>query len=281
MGAGVEYLTIDEVRLEFGSEVEDDSDASIQWRIDSLSAYLEDQLGHAFCRALVVNSTGADTVTVTTTAVVLTGVTYAFADYPTLQDLVTAVTADGSIDIELLPMVRPDTPSSLLAARAVANCGPTRDVRQVLDLSARYEVLTGSWQSHIFLRLPVATVSAVTQNGETLATTDYWLQMGKPWLVRRSCACITSCSCPYGQWSGRYPDNIAVTYIPLWFARPPSVLRGVLLQAYGTRHAVGPSNLQSESFGEYSYRRATEKVANWQDTLSDRTVARYAVQFHP
>ena len=54
----VAYLTIDDVRDEFGDDVDSMTDAQIQRRIDRLVAFLEGEIGHTFGRALIARSSG-------------------------------------------------------------------------------------------------------------------------------------------------------------------------------------------------------------------------------
>ena len=49
----VEYLTVSDVRAEFGDDVADDTDSAIQRRIDQMVGLLEDKLGHTFNRRIV------------------------------------------------------------------------------------------------------------------------------------------------------------------------------------------------------------------------------------
>lgn len=276
-----EYLTVAEVRSEFGDDVAEMSDAQIQRRIDDLAALLEDNLGHSFGRALMVFGGASDTVTVAEDMVALSGDGFAFADFPTLGELAAAINAAGAdYSADLLPTVSPATPSSLLAQRAETAVGPDYDDRAVLCLSALYVSCHGDGTSHVFLPLPVGRVVQVLENGSV--TTAYWSRAGEPWLIKKACGCSgdSSCSHARGRWSGAYPANVLVTYVPAsWSGRLPAALRRALLEAFEGQAAVGGA-LQSESFGgEYSYsQRAGLRQGTWQDALSGAAVRQYAVR---
>ena len=277
-----EYLTVAEVRSEFGDDVAEMSDAQIQRRIDDLAALLEDNLGHSFGRALVVSSGAADTVAVTADMVIFNGVSgFAFADYTTLGELAAAINAAGAgYEADLLPQVSPATPSNLLGLRGDAACGPDYDDRAVLCLSALYVSCHGDGTSHLFLPLPVGRVVQVLENGS--ATTAYWSRAGEPWLIKKACGCSGDSSCNHarGRWSGAYPANVLVTYVPAsWSGRPPAALKRALLEAFEGQAAIGGA-LQSESFGgAYSYsQRAGLRQGTWQDALGGAAVRAYAVR---
>ena len=275
-----EYLTVTDVRDEFGDDVASLTDAQIQKKIDRLAAQLEDQLGHTFGRALTATTTGSDSVQVTATALVIGGATYLFATYTTLGALLTAVNAAGdSYRLALLPRVAPDTPSTLLAARASVAIG----ARAILCLSAYWLRLSGDGRSHLFLPLPVGSVTEVTENLTTLAATDYWAIPGESWLIRKLCTCSSStCQHPRGSWSLRYPGNITVTYVPSWWiGGAPAALGAVLLEAMESGLALGP--MQSESFGEYSYTRGKVRAsADVRAILGGSSAVRqYAIRWAP
>lgn len=276
-----EYLTVAEVRAEFGDDVAEMTDVQLQRRIDGLVSVLEDNLGHTFGRALVVSSGAADTVAVTADMVIFNGVSgFAFADYTTLGELAAAINAAGAgYEADLLPQVSPATPSNLLGLRGDAACGPDYDDRAVLCLSALYVSCHGDGTSHLFLPLPVQSVLEVLENGT--ATTAFWSRAGEPWLVKRLCACpaVSSCRHPRGRWSNAYPANILVTYVPQGWGRPPAALKRALLEAFEGQAAIGGA-LQSESFGgAYSYsQRAGLRQGTWQDALGGAAVRAYAVR---
>lgn len=278
----LEYLSIADVRAEFGDTVAAMTDAQVQRKIDRLAAALEDALGHTFGRALVARSTGADTVAVTATKLTIGGTDYAFADYPTIYTLATAVNAAGATySLEILPQVYADTPSTLLSTRDAAVCGPDYEDRVILCASAMYAVFSGDGTSHVFLPLPPAAVLSAVENGVTLASTGYWWKPGDPWIIKKACGCSTAtCSHARGHWSAAYPNNIAVTFVPQWWGRVPAALNGLLLEAFESQAGLGP--MRSESFGgQYSYSRAARAVQTPWDTLGGSVTRQYAVRFAP
>lgn len=277
----IEYLTVADLRAEYGEDIEDVTDAALQRQIDQMSAYLEDQVGHTFGRALIARSVGSDVVQVTATALLIGSDTYLFATYPTLNELVTAVNAAGeNYSLELLPNVRSDTPSVLLKAHSSTACGPDYENRVILCASAMYCLLTGKYESHLFLPLNLAAVNTVVENLVVLTTSDYWALAGESWLIRKACDC-GGCSCqhPKGRWSNAYPGNIGVSFVPQFWGRVPSTLSAVMLDAFSSRGGLAP--YQSEDFGDYAYKRGTAPVASWQETLGGSTVRKYAVKFQP
>jgi hypothetical protein len=278
---------VDDVRAEYGEDVEGMTDEQILRRIDRLVAYLEELVGHGFGRAAIARSTSpADTVQVTATSLIIGGATYLFSAYATLGLLVAAVNAaGGAYSIELLPHVDPSTPPDLLSVHAATVCGDSYEDRVVLCMSRLWVRSSGNCQSHLFLPLPLQTVSEVTEDGTTLDVLAYWAVAGESWLVRKLCDCDTSacttCSHATGHWAGTYPGNIQVEYTPLWWNHPPASLGAALLEAFGAQAGVGDGSLQSETFGEYSYRRAVGKVGSWQDMLGGNSARQYGVRFAP
>lgn len=279
-----EYLTIAEVQAEFGDLVDDLSDGQIQRRIDRLVATLEAELGHGFGRVLIASSTAADTVAVSAAALTIGGDAYAFADYTTLLALVTAVNAAGEdYSLELLPHVFEGTPSTLLAAITATTCGPAYENRVNLWASGRYEQHSGTRQTHVFLSLPLASITSVVESGDTLENTAYWAIPGTSWLIRKYCSCSDSSDCrhPRTWWKHNYPGNILIDYQPQWWGRPPASLKALLLEGFEGLSDIGP--MESESFGgAYSYRRAaSRRPGGWQDSLSGSAVRQYALRFMP
>jgi hypothetical protein len=279
----VAYLTIDDVRDEFGDDVDSMTDAQIQRRIDRMVAFLEGELGHTFGRALIARSSVAETVQVTATGVVIGGDTYLFATYVTLGALVAAI--NGAADtyrVELLSAVAPDTPSDLLSLLAATACGPDAEDRVVLCLSALWVRLSGDGSSELFVPLPVGSVTEVVENNVTLDDTAYWAVPGESWLTRKLCGCadVGSCVHPTGRWSNRYPGNITVTYVPgWWIGGPPATLQATLLEAFESASGLGP--LEAESFGEYSYRRGSRQVESWREVLGGVAVRQYVIRWAP
>lgn len=277
----VQYLTVAQVRAEYGDEVSADTDEKIQRRIDQMAAYAEDQLGHTFGRALIVSSTAASLCTVTASELTLGGTSYTFADYPTLYELAAAVNDDGAAyQVERLPHVRSDTPSTLLKARAASACGPNYADRVVLCLSAMYHVGSGRCRTRHFLPLNVAEIVSITENALALTESDYYWGPGESWLIKKACGClITCCGHPPGYWSGAAPHNIAVTFVPEHWGHVPAVVSSLLLQAYEARGGLAPYS--SEQFGDYSYRRKTAPAETWQNVLGSGALRPYAVKFMP
>lgn len=282
-GPCLEYVSIAAVRDEFGDDVVDMTDAAIQRKIDRLSAYLEDQLGHTFGRAMVARSTSAtDTVEVTAAALVIGGHTYDFATYTTLAALEAAINGAGhEFSVELLPKVNPGTPSDCLATHVATACGDGAEDRVLLCLSRMYLNLSGSGESHLFLPLPLASVTEVVENAATLAATAYWAVPGDAWLIRKLCTCnTTDCVHPRGTWSARYPGNITLEYTPqAWLGGVPSSVSAAMLEAFESLANVGP--FESENFGEYSYKRGTRQVNGWRDVLGSGALRMYGMRYHP
>ena len=273
-----EYISLAEIREEFGSDVAGVTDVALQRRADRLVDQLEEQLGHTFGRAFLVRSSASDTVAVTATGVLIGGDGYAFATYPTLQDLSDAINGAGkSYAAWLRPEANPITPSSLLNTVAAGFCGPTYDKRMALCVSAMYVQLSGKRSSHVFLPLKLQSVVSVVEDGVTLATTDYSAVPGDLWLVRRA---GSGCS-GEGKWSNRYPGNILVAYVPrLWAGGTiPMALSDSILQALRSVHGLEP--FESESFGEYSYKRPTVTPLGLADILGGATVRQYACEWQP
>ena len=281
----ISYLTVADVRAAFGDDVAEMTDSQITRRIDQLVATLEDALGHTFGRALIASSTAADTLIVTEDTLTVGGDGYAFADYATLGALVAAVNGAGQdYSLELLPQVNPSTPSTYLKTLAATIIGADYEDRAVLCLSALWVQLSGGGTTHLFLPLPLQSVTAVTENATSL-TSSYWAIAGENWLTRKCCDCLSDSYCrhPRGRWSNSYPGNIAVAYVPMGWGRAPRSLSTMLLEAFGLQAGVGDGNLQSESFGgAYSYsRRKGSTQGGWQDALGGATVRQYAIKWQP
>ncbi|GAB4565332.1 MAG: hypothetical protein Kow0047_15790 [Anaerolineae bacterium] len=267
----MEYVTVSEIRDELGDEAAQLSDAAIVRRIDRLSGYLEEALGHAFGRALVARSSDdAHTVEVTDDLLIIGGDTYPFDDYPSLGALAAAVNGAGeAYSLELLTQVHPETPSELLKPLTATVCGGSYDRRVVLDVTAMYMRASGDGSSHLFLPLPLQSVAAVSEDGVELAATEYSAVPGDSWIVRK-----------YGSWSTRNAGNIVVIYTPQWWNQPPAPVKAALLEAFQAASNLTP--VVAESFGGYSYRRVEARRASWswQDIL-DLAARRYAVRWHP
>lgn len=279
--ACLEYLTVADLRAEFGDALAADSDAALQKRLDMVCGQLETLLGHTFGRGLIAQSTATENVEVSADHLVIGGHMFSFVTYPTLSELVSAVNASGhGFSLTLLPKVRPDTPSTLLSIHAAHACGPTYDKRVVLCLDALYCKLSGKASTHLFLPLNIASITSVVENAITLATTDYWAVAGENWLIRRACGCTGVCCCGLrSYWSYAYPGNIAVTYGPELWGQPPALLQSVLLEAYAARYDLGA--MQSESFGEYKYTRKLGAAQDWKEVLGGSGVRQYCIKFQP
>ncbi|MCD6290039.1 MAG: hypothetical protein J7M34_05995 [Anaerolineae bacterium] len=269
----MEYLTISEVRDELGEDVSSLTDAAIVRRLDRLSAYMEQTLGHTFGRALVARSSDeTHTVEVTDDLLIIGGDTYPLDDYANLGVLVDAVNGAGAVySLELLPRVHPETPTSLLKPMAVTACGGSYDRRAILDVEGLYLRVSGDGSTHLFLPLPLRSVTAVTEDGVELVEGEYTTIPGECWIERH-----------YTTWSTRNPGNIVVIYVPELWNRVPWPVKAALLDALAAASNLTP--VVAESFGgAYSYRRAEARTASWswQDILGGPTLRPYAVRFHP
>lgn len=262
-----EYLTVAELRAEYGEALADKSDEVLQRQLDRLTAYLENQLGHTCGRAIYVWSTAAAAVEVTATALIVAGDSYAFATYPMLNALVDAVNGAGKAQALLLPQMRGDTPSPLLSTLTPTICGSGYDKRICLATTSMYVRLSGNGETHLFLPLPLRSVSSVYEDGFAVS---YTAEPGKSWLVRQ----------PAGSYWRSGHGNIEVFYTPRWWGQPPAPLGGVVLEAFAAVSGLAP--LESESFGgAYSYRRNAPPAQHWQTLLSGPAVRPYMVRFHP
>lgn len=274
-----EAVTVAEVRARYGGSVDSLSDATIRRTLDNLIEEMEGTLGHGFGRAGWASASEAATLTITSLAATLGDDSYTFEDYPTLGELAAAVNGAGeSYQIDLAPHVRPDTPCSLLRTRTATAIGPTYDLRQPLCLSALYYRATGGY-THLFLPLAVSSVVSVVESGTTLEDTDYWAQIGQPWLIRKACTCTgTTCGHVRGHWLATYPDNIALTYAPVGWGKTPGVVNGALVEAFGAGQGLG--DLESEKFLGYEYRRKLPEGRRASDILSGATLRPYQVIVH-
>jgi len=275
-----EWVTVDDVRGELGDDVAGRTNAQILTRVDGLATDLTNSLGHGFGRCLIINSTVAGTVVVTGSELSVGGVNYAFAEYPTLGLLVSAVNSSaGTYDAELWPSIDVNTPSRLLSVQSSIVCGPTYEFRCVLSMSAAWVCAFGNNESHVFLPLPLASVLSVTENGTLLSNTQYRAVTGDRWIVRRSCTCLNACR-HRGRWSCAYDGNIAVEYVPqVWGGRLPASLHQVLLESFSSREGI--ASMDSEGFFGFSYTSSRPKTPPWQDVLSSSAVRRYAVRYAP
>jgi hypothetical protein len=279
--ACLEYLTIADLRAEFGDALAADSDAALQKRLDALTSHLETILGQTFGRGLIAQSTATENVEVAADNLVIGGHTFSFASYPTLDELIYAVnTAGHAFRLTRLPQVRSDTPSTLLSLHGAQSCGPTYDKRVVLCLDALYCKLTGKCSSHAFLPLNLAGVVTVTENALALTILDYWAVPGDSWLIRKACGCLSACSCgARGAWASSYPGNLTVSFVPEVWGQVPPVVADQVLEAYRARYDLGA--LASESFGEYKYTRKLPESQSWQNLLGGNGVRQYGVKFQP
>jgi hypothetical protein len=279
--ACLEYLTVADLRAEFGDALAADSDAVLLRRLDAISSHLETLLGQTFGRGLIAQSTATENVEVSADHLVIGGHTFSFVSYPTLDELIYAVnTAGHAFRLTRLPQVRSDTPSTLLSIHGAQSCGPTYDQRVVLCLDALYCKFSGKGQSHAFLPLNLASVVSVTENTLALTALDYWAVAGENWLIRKSCGCLSACSCgARSAWSCSYPGNLEVTYVPEVWGQVPPVIANQLLESYRARYDLGA--LASESFGEYKYTRSQPKAESWQNLLGGNGVRQYGVKFQP
>lgn len=286
-----DYLTVTQVRNQYGEDVADWTDAQIQFYIDQMASELEDQLGHTFGRAVVVNSTDpTHTVEVTALALIVGGDTYDFATYPTLGTLVASANAAiAAYELELLPQISPSTPSDLLFVVGANGCGPDPEDRVVLCIEDLWVQVNGG-SSKVFLPLPIYSVTGVTENGTALTSAYMWAIAGQTWITRKCCSCtnVGECIHPVGRWSGRYPANIEVTYRPIAWLHPPASLKQAIAMAFGMRWNVGDENIKSESFGgAYSYTKgsgsgsSSSAASSWVDVIGGATIRRWSIQYQP
>lgn len=270
-----ELATVADVRARFGTDTDELTDAGIRADLDRMQSSLEAALGHGFGRVAWLWAMTTVQVQITATKLTIAGTDYAFATYTTLADLALALVNAGYY-MELAPHVRPDTPSTLLRTLALSTCGPTIDKRVALTTSALYYRATGG-ESHLFLPLPVASVVSVVETGTTLTSSNYWTQLGQPWLIRKACACSgDDCFHNTGRWKGTYPDNVIVTYTPMWWGTPPAAAGAVLLDAFGA--ARGFTLMQSEDFLSYSYTRSIPEALRWEQIVAGAGLRPYQVR---
>ena len=261
----MEYITVAELRDEFGDDVAEMSDAAIARIVDRLTSYLEGQLGHTFGRAIIVSTAPSDdTVEVTASKLRVGTVDFPFADYATLWQLVEAVRTATAYQVQLLPQIPPSTPSSLLSVLASTPCGPGYADRQVLMLSAMWTQIPNRRQIVLFLPLPIVQVEQVVEGSTILDSTMYSWTAGDSWII---CPRVSSCCLQF-----------AVTFVPSWWGSP-QLLAFAVADAF--TDAQGLSPLDSESFGSgYSYRRATSQ-GGWMGSLGGAAVRPYAVRLRP
>lgn len=261
----MEYVTVVEAREELGDWAADLSDAALQRALDHVAATMEEHLGHAFGRALLAHSQdAAHTVRVTTTELIIGGDSYAFADHATLRALTDAVNGAGeAYSLDLLSTVEPRTPSTSLAARAETACGGGYENRQTLDTIHMYSLLSGRNTTALYLPLPAVEIVSATEDGTALTCgADYVVDETRLVLWRLNGR----------RWSARSPENVAVLWIPRWWRNPPPSCRGTILEALSAR--IGAGGLESESFGPYSYRRATT-AEPWRQIVMTPTLNLY------
>ena len=253
-----ELATVADVRARFGTDTDELTDAGIRADLDRMQSSLEAALGHGFGRVAWLWAMTTVQVQITATKLTIAGTDYAFATYTTLADLALALVNAGYY-MELAPHVRPDTPSTLLRTLALSTCGPTIDKRVALTTSALYYRATGG-ESHLFLPLPVASVVSVVETGTTLTSSNYWTQLGQPWLIRKACACSgDDCFHNTGRWNN-----------------PPAAAGAVLLDAFGA--ARGFTLMQSENFLSYSYTRSIPEALRWEQIVAGAGLRPYQVR---
>ena len=130
--------------------------------------------------------------------------------------------------------------------------------------------------SHLFLPLPVYSVTAVVESGAAVTAAGYWVQVGQPWLVRKRCSCASDCTHPRGRWLATYPDNVSVIYKPLWWNTPPMLCGSVMMEAFGAQREL--TGLSSESFLSYSYSRSGSPAQRWDEILTRAGLRQYQIQ---
>jgi len=277
MASFPEWVTVAEARSRYGDDIEDITNADLRRELDNMTAAMEDLLGHTFGRAAIMQSSAADTVEVTALALIVGGDTYTLTDYDTLLELEIAVNAGGGdYQMELLAGVRLDMPTSFLREFTATACGPTYDLRQVLSISHTYYKATGG-ESHVFLPLPLYSVNSITESGTVLATTAYWAQVGKSYVIKKYCTCVDdACQHPRGRWKQTYPDNLIIIYRPVYWLNIPASLQAAVLQAYGISRDVG--GYTSEKFLSYSYSRQGQPAMTVSQALTQSGIERYQVK---
>jgi hypothetical protein len=277
MASFPEWVTVTEARARYGEDIEDVADADLRRELDQITAAIEDLLGHAFGRAAIVSSTAAETVEVTAVALIIGVDTYTLADYDTLLELEVDVNATaGDHEMELLAGVNPSMPTSFLRVMAAATCGPTYDLRQVLSVSHSYYQTTGG-ESHVFLPLALYSVNSIAESGTVLASTNYWAQVGKPYVIKKYCECSgTGCEHPIGRWKATYPGNMIVIYRPVYWLRIPGSLQAAVMNAFGIARDLG--GFTGEKFLSYSYTRSGQPSMTWQQSLSLLGLDKYQVK---
>lgn len=276
----IEAITVARLRAAYGEGVSDTSDADLREMLDGLVSEMESTLGHGFGRVAWASATEAASLVIDADSLTFGSDEYTFAAYPTVGALQAAVNGAGeAYTIELAAFARYDTPSTLLQALSTT-VGPTYANRASLGLSGFYFRGSGKATSHLFLPLPVAAVTSVTEDGEALASTAYWVQGGQPWLVRKACACADVAACRHipGRWLATYPDNVVVVYKPTAWLSLPRFVGQVLVDAFGAQTGVSGDNLSSESFLGYSYSRQAAPAMRANEILSSARLRPFAVQ---
>lgn len=288
-----DFLTLSEIQ-ELSSSTY--SDSLTMKLYDSTADFISQYLGHSFGQGMRIwhDGTGATlatftwTVAVTSTGIILSttnpasSTTLLFATYPTLREMAHAIQSlsGGTSDVlsgwEAAVAFEKYTElsSSFLsvvtevqAAIALGNTGYA--YRKVFCLDTFCETLSGNGESRLFLRMPIASISSVTEDGIALtAGTDYWAKNHLGVLIRAGsagCCYVGGCRYTTGCWSMRQPNNVTVVYSPTWFSIRPmaivSAIHGLMVLAMST------SGYQSERIGDYSYAKDGASALMWLQTL--------------
>jgi len=256
--SGLEYLTVDDLRDEFGEDIEVVSDGSLQRLIDGLTDAVEDKLGHGFGRALRIWSRVDEQLRAYSDRISIGLDGFGYDDYPTLGDLIDVI-SDGTREIELLGHTSADQPSDHLKTLESVDIGTSYDKRVTLSLKSWQTTTYGKGETHIFLPLNIREVVEILENG-VLVSSDYYYYT-KSWVVKKRCS---GCS---GYWSpcNCATGNIVVDFKPSCWGSIPAVARSYLLDIL--RERLGTAPMEHESFIDYAYtRHGTGAAAAAEDT---------------
>jgi len=255
------------------------SDECIRYIMDAGLDFVFAYIGHGFGQALRIwNDDSLTNLTLARVAVDSAGLklrtkatgydatdTLSLTTYTLLGDLVAAINAleDGSGNSlgwnAAVVGGMDDQPSAQLthipwtSVMKSDNTAAGYEYRLTLCLDDYAETLDGNGESHLFLRLPIRVVSAVTEDGSSLTeNTHYWVKK-EGWLIRMGAVGSQYCKYSRGRWSVYSPNNICVRYTPRWWGlRPAQVMLAIQGLALLTFTDTG---FQAERMGDYSYEK--------------------------
>lgn len=273
---GCEFTTTDFIKSQVDA-AGSFSDECIRYIADAALDYIGAYLGHLFGQALRVwNMDSLTSLTIARVAIDSQGLKlrtkateYDDADildlttYETLGELAAAINAlvtSGGVSLGWNAVVvgnMDDQPSSRLAQfgwTSVMNSGNTEagyEYRLALCADDYTETADGNGESHLFLRMPIRSVSAVTEDGSSLIeNTNYWVK-NEGWVIRMGAVGSQYCKYSRGRWSVRSPNNVCIRYVPRWWGiRPAQVLMAIQGLAM---LAFTESGFEEERIGDYSY----------------------------